>query len=272
MTKVAFRFDIDSHKCMRDGVPLLLNIAKEYGVPFTFYVNFGRAISIIDTLTADKSEHVDDVKMLSALEKLGRKDYLYAAMINPKMTKYKKELQMLFHSSCEVGIHGGRNHSHWYKSAAQWDYDKVYSEIQWALGELKKIAPEYKVDGFAAPGFVTSEVVNKVLLDCGFKYCSNTYCNGIDEIVSVNDDFAEISVNLCGEPGGIAFWEYAKAMNWSDEQTLQYFMNMVEKHEKVLVFDHPYFAAVNKASLIRKTIETLLANGHEIVTVNKLIG
>lgn len=272
MAKVAFRFDIDSHKCMRDGVPILLDISETYEVPFTFYVNFGRAISLVDTLTADRSENIDDVKMLSALEKLGWKDYIYAALVNPKMTKYKTEMQNLLHSSCEIGIHGGKNHSHWYKNASQWDYEKVYSEIQWAISVLNKIAPGYNVEGFAAPGFVTSDVVNKVLIDCGFKYCSNAYSNGLDEIVSATGEFREVCVNLCGEPGGIAYWEYAKAMDWSDGQTLQYFMNMVEKHEKVLVFDHPYFAAVKKESLIRKTIETLLADGHEIITVNKLIG
>ena len=91
MAEIAFRFDIDSHKCIRDGVPILLDISKKYGIPFTFFVNAGRAISVSDTLRTAFSNHdiqEDSIKMLSAREKLGTLDYLYAAAINPPMTKY----------------------------------------------------------------------------------------------------------------------------------------------------------------------------------------
>ena len=45
MNKLAFRFDIDTHKCIRDDVPNLLEISEERDVKFTFFLNSGRAIS-----------------------------------------------------------------------------------------------------------------------------------------------------------------------------------------------------------------------------------
>ena len=43
--KLVCRFDIDTHKCIRDGVPNLLEISEERNVRFTFFLNAGRAIS-----------------------------------------------------------------------------------------------------------------------------------------------------------------------------------------------------------------------------------
>lgn len=49
MSYVVFRFDIDSHVCMKQGVPMLLDISKKHDVQFTFFLNAGRAVSIWDT-------------------------------------------------------------------------------------------------------------------------------------------------------------------------------------------------------------------------------
>lgn len=48
--RFVFRFDIDTHKCIRDGVPNLLAIFKEYNVPCTFFLNTGKSVSFWDSL------------------------------------------------------------------------------------------------------------------------------------------------------------------------------------------------------------------------------
>lgn len=273
MAKVAIRFDIDSHKCIRDGVPRLLELSNKHGVPFTFYLNAGRAISIQDTVkTMLKSKNNDEnYTMLSAREKLGTFDYIYAALINPKMTQYKENIVAINSSICELGIHGGLNHSHWYMSADVWNSGKIEKELSTAIKRIRKIIPEYEIKGFAAPGFVTSEKVEQMVAKLGFRYSTDWHENGIKDIVSYENGLYSIGVNVCGEPGGIAFWEYAAASGWDDEKTLTEFMSIVEDNDKVLVFDHPYFAAMNKLELIDKTINKLIENGHEIVTVEKMI-
>ena len=42
--KVAFRFDVDTLKCIKYGVPKLVNISEKNNVSFTFFMNFGKSI------------------------------------------------------------------------------------------------------------------------------------------------------------------------------------------------------------------------------------
>lgn len=272
MAKVAFRFDIDSHLCMRDGVPVLIDMSERLNVPFTFYINAGRAISIKDTLfSLIKHKHEEDTKKLSAMQKLGLKEYAYAAIVNPRMTRYKENIQMIYRSKCELGIHGGMNHSHWYMYAEKWNYKKCRSELLAGISELRKIIPDYEPLGFAAPGFVTSDNVEKALKDVGFKYSSNWHSNGSDEIFSDFGEYSTIGVNLCGEPGGVAYWEYAKANEWTNEQTINYFMHMVKTKPYIVVFDHPYFAALKEKSLLEHIICQVKDEGCDIVTMSDMI-
>ncbi|MCM1182520.1 MAG: polysaccharide deacetylase family protein [Roseburia sp.] len=273
MAKVVFRFDIDSHKCIRDGVPVLLELSKRYDVPFTFYVNVGRAISRVDTICSffEKRLSTDaEVKMLSAKQKLGTKDYLYAAIVNPVLGRYKENILAISQSKCELGLHGGMNHSHWHMHALQWPYGKIRSDLERALKKMRRIVPEYRPEGFASPGFVTNDVIERVLRDMGFRYSSNRHENNATVVHKAMGDFSDIGVNLCGEPGGIAFWEYATASGWTDCETIDTFINMVSTHDEVVVFDHPYFVAVQKAKVLEKIINIVIRQGHEIVTMKEL--
>lgn len=114
--RLAFRFDIDTHKCIRDGVPKLLDISRQYDVPFTFFLNAGKAVSILDSLKklySKKSSSIEQYEMMSAMQKLGKIDYMIAAFTNPKISDYKSQIKRLLISGCEVGLHGGKNHSLW---------------------------------------------------------------------------------------------------------------------------------------------------------------
>ena len=275
MAEIAFRFDIDSHKCIRDGVPILLDISKKYGIPFTFFVNAGRAISIGDTLKTAFSHHdiqEGSIKMLSAHEKLGTLDYLYAAAVNPPMTKYADNIRKIWNSDCEFGLHGGMNHSHWYMNAGKWDKDKIDAEIKEAVRNIRNIIPEYKPCGFAAPGFVTSDKVEEVLKANGFCYSNDWHDDGKTDVVTGSDNFKNVTVNVCGEPGGVAYFEHAQALKMEDQKVIEDFMKRADKNEKLLVFDHPYFAAVQKRDLLDKLISELLRAGHRFVTVKEMCG
>lgn len=273
MAKVAFRFDIDSHKCIRDGVPILLELSNHYHVPFTFYVNVGRAVSRVDTICSISKKRAftdEHLQMLSAKQKLGAKDYIYAAIVNPMLKKYKENIVAIAQSGCELGLHGGMNHSHWHMHALQWSYGQIKNDLIKALKIMEQLVPDYNLQGFAAPGFVTNHVIEQVLKDIGFQYSSDWHENNASVICKWENAFPCVGVNLCGEPGGIAFWEYAFASGWTDRQTLDVFMDMVNTHENVVVFDHPYFVAMQKAELLRDTICRVIEQGHQIVTMREL--
>lgn len=273
MAKIVFRFDIDSHKCIRDGVPILLRVAAHYGIRFTFYVNVGKAISRLDTLCslcAKRRSEEENIKMLSAKQKLGIKDYFYAAMVNPSLDRYRENIRAIAQSGSELGLHGGMNHSHWYTHALHWSYEQVKKDLKGALDKMQRVLPDYIPQGFAAPGFVTNDVIGQALQDMGFQYLSNWHENHAAVIRKECGGIPDVGVNLCGEPGGVAFWEYAAASEWTDQQTLEVFMDMVNTHDEVVVFDHPYFVALQKVKSLEIVIETLLKEGHQIITLREL--
>lgn len=276
MAEIAFRFDIDSHKCIREGVPILLRISDECGAPFSFYVNAGKAVSISDTLKSMMNKRqagqVKDIKMLSAKEKLGTADYIFAAIVNPPMTQYADNLRAIWNSSCEMGLHGGMNHSHWYMDADRWEIKKIKADIEKAISNMQKVIPEFRPLGFAAPGFVTTPEIESLLSKIGFRYTTDFHSDGKKEIVLNNNGFRSICVNMCGEPGGVAYFEHAQAAGISDDAVVDDFVNRADKYDKLLVFDHPYFAAVQKADLLERIIKELIRCGHHIVTVKELCG
>lgn len=95
-----------------------MNISRQYDVAFTFFLNMGRSISVINSLKdifLDKKSksYEAEPQMMSAMQKLGKADYMIAALINPKISSYKLQIKELLESECEIGLHGGRNHAAW---------------------------------------------------------------------------------------------------------------------------------------------------------------
>lgn len=175
MKKFAFRFDVDTHKCIRDGVPNLLEISEERCVPFTFFLNAGKAVSVKETLKAKAFSKAEDdgIRMMSAFKKLGMKDYMVAAILNPNNSMYKKNIHRLFDSKCEIGIHGGKNHAIWHSQASGWSKDRVKTEIQWAIDMIRKYESDYNPVGFASPGWILPAGLDEVLEELGIQYNAN---------------------------------------------------------------------------------------------------
>lgn len=273
MSYVVFRFDIDSHVCLKQGVPILLDVSKKYDVLFTFFLNAGRAVSIWDTLSdiLIKGKGKDSYDMLSAYQKLGGKQYLYAAIRNPRMIKYRKQIQDLLASGNEVGLHGGMNHAVWYSHAQQWNEQKTEQEIKEAIKAVRKICPAFTPKGFASPGFVTPKGLEEILEKLNFTYLSDTHALGEQEVIKKKQGIVSATVNLCGEPGGIAFWENNVALGFTDENILRKFMSFVDTHKKVVVFDHPYVVALKKRESLESIIIRLKECGHYIVPLYRLV-
>lgn len=273
MSYVVFRFDIDSHVCMKKGVPILLDVSKKYDIQFTFFLNAGRSVSIWDTISSIllKKGTRDSYDMLTAYQKLGCMQYLYAAIRNPRMIKYKKEIQNLLASGNEIGLHGGLNHATWYAHALQWDEQKIVQEIEKAVKSVQKICPTFMPKGFASPGFITPKGLEVILGNLNFTYFSDVHALGEQEIIKKKRDIASATVNLCGEPGGIAFWENSIALGLTEREILQRFMDFVDTHEKVVVFDHPYVVALKKRDNLEKIIIRLKESGHCIVPLYRLV-
>lgn len=191
--------------------------------------------------------------MLTAYQKLGKTQYFYAAIRNPRMTKYKEQIRDLLVSGNEIGLHGGMNHAKWYAHARQWDQQKTEREIEKAIKAIQKICPAFMPKGFASPGFVTPEGLETILKKLNFTYFSDVHALGEQEVIKKRPGIASATVNLCGEPGGIAFWENNMALGLTDEDMIQKFMTFADTHKRVIVFDHPYVAALKKRKIWKKS-------------------
>ena len=63
--KMVFRFDIDTHKCIRDGVPNLLELFDKYNVPFGFFLNTGKSISLKESIKSMASNNKEGIERIN---------------------------------------------------------------------------------------------------------------------------------------------------------------------------------------------------------------
>lgn len=269
--KLVFRFDVDTHKCIRDGVPNLLKIADARCVPFTFFLNLGKAVSIKVSLKNIFKENATNVEMMTAREKLGNKDYLYAALINPDLSRYKTQIIRMMESKCEIGIHGGRNHALWGKYAETWNPLKIKTEIEWALSILRKIHPSYQPTGFASPEWKTPEMLADILCEYNFKYYADLRCNNKEYIVERKKKIPNIGVNLVGEPGGVAFFENCRVKGLKTSQIISMVIQHTSENPYTVLYDHPYYAGTCELNTIDSIIQEAQDKGIEVVSMGSLI-
>ena len=274
MKRLVFRFDVDTHKCIRDGVPRLLEISNKYDVPFTFFLNMGKSISIKDSLKNLLSQNKEEIsnkipQMMSAFQKLGMKDYLIAAVINPNISNYKIQIEQLLGSKCEVGLHGGRNHATW-ANTVEWSEEDIKDELQWALGKLKDIDADYKIKGFASPEWKSKEGLSEILKELGFVYCGDMRCLG-EEPINRNDELLKIGVNLLGEPGGVAFFENCRVKGMTDDEIIEMVLSCFSELDTVVLYDHPYYAGIREIECIARLIEKAKNAGIQICKLEELM-
>lgn len=273
MKRVCFRFDIDTHKCIRDGVPALLDISNQFHVPFTFFLNLGKAVSFFDSFREMFREKPaePEVQALSARTKLGNGDYLFAAFINPENAGYEKEIKRLLKDPlCETGIHGGRNHAVWQFYAGEWDEARIKREVEWSIGKIQGIDPDYELCGFASPTFLHPKSLSRILKDLGFCYTADAHGRDIP-VYSSTEVLPDLGINLLGEPGGVAFWESCIARGFDQEEIRACFIRALELNETIVVYDHPYFAGTKCRESLVEIIQYLKKEKIEIVPLRKLL-
>lgn len=271
MHKLVFRFDIDTHKCIRDGVPNLVRIAKDNNVTFTFFLNLGKAVSLGESIKNILCSEHSEAEMMTAREKLGIADYLYAALINPALYHYKKQIICLLKSNCEVGIHGGRNHALWGSYADKWDTTKVINEIDWAITKFRKIDSSYQPQGFASPEWNTPINVEEILKKKNFKYYADKRCDKEMEVIDKAGLIPRVGVNLLGEPGGVAFFENCRVRGMSTSGIISTVLRYAREYPYTVLYDHPYYAGVKELSTIKDIIVQAKSENIEIVTLSDII-
>lgn len=266
-----FRFDIDTIKCINLGVDNLIDLGNKYNVKFVFFVNMGKAISIRLFFKAFFSERKNNNKnSLSALRKLGIKDYLYTAVVNPNVgLSNTKNIERLIENGHEVGLHGGKNHAEWAENILSMSEKEIREDLNWSYKELQRIVG-LKQMGFASPEWQGGAKLRKVLSEMGFMYCADAH--GIDARTILSNDYLPLMpTNIISEPGGVGFFESIVSQNIKVDDFKKIITEMTADLDCAVVYDHPYFAGDEGLYLVEETIKHVQDLGFNVVTYRDML-
>tara|TARA_B100000686_G_scaffold8231_1_gene8240 strand:- start:847 stop:1695 length:849 start_codon:yes stop_codon:yes gene_type:complete len=276
MKYFCFRFDVDTPKCLKEGVPNLIRLSKILGVPFTFFINMGRGTSrwsFIKNWGPLRSKPITQTaKKLSNLKKLGFLDYFLMALINPKVgNSHPDIIKSLKKAGHEVGLHGGSNHGEWQNESHSWEKQKYFKEIIPALDSLTKILGEKPI-GFSSPGWCGSNDLNMILESLNFRYVADAHGKNFEKInfVQNNSKLLQVPTNILGD-GGIAYLENLRAKNLDDNAILKDFSLQLNKRFFAVVYDHPYYAGTQELLMVEKMVDLARSKGFQIVTLKTLV-
>lgn len=270
MKYFCFRFDVDTHVCIREGMPNLLRLADELNVRFTFFVNMGKGISRIDYLRnklSYKHRRNGTTPKLSNLKKLGLSGFLSAAIANPRVGGAHPEVLRSAHAAGhEIGLHGGSNHAVWINHAARWPREKLHREVELALGELVQAGVPLP-DGFASPGWQGSDALNAALEALGFQYVADIHDADTEDVVSAGTglNLRTIPTNICSEPDGVGYIEHLRARRLNDSEIIADFARRLERRNNLaVVYDHPYYAGIAELDIVRQLVQVAEAQGFKV--------
>ena len=276
MKYFCFRFDVDTPKCLKEGVPNLIRLSKILDVPFTFFINMGRGTSrwsFIKKWRPLRSQPITQTaKKLSNLKKLGFWDYFLMALINPKVgNSHPDIIKSLKKAGHEVGLHGGSNHGEWQNESHSWGKQKFFKEIIPELDSLTKLLGEKPV-GFSSPGWCGSNDLNMILESLNFGYVADAHGEKFTKITSFQKDskLLQVPTNILGD-GGIAYLENLRAKNLNDNSILKDFSIQLDKHFFAVVYDHPYYAGIQELFMVEKMVDLARSKGFQIVTLETLV-
>lgn len=278
---LVLRFDVDTQRCIREGVPNLLDLADDVGARFTFFVNMGRAVDRVATLAAmfrgrgRTRSSVHRSTRLSARSKLGLRHYLVAALVNPRVGAGSPEvIRRILRDGHEVGLHGGRNHGTWQAAAHKWPEGRIAREVAAGCRSLRRTAGRWagEVRGFASPGWQGPPGLWPVLVASGFRYVADTRgrCRAPD-LAPASGALLRVPTHLVGEPGGVAYLEHHQAIGSTDSDVLADFEAALgERRRSLVLYDHPCYAGIRKLPLLRRMIEAGRRAGYRTATLSEL--
>jgi hypothetical protein len=214
----------------------------------------------------------EPVKKLGNLEKLGLKDYLITALLNPRVgSAAGDELIRLYQSGHEIGLHGGRNHGAWMRHADSWDDKKLAQEIEYGLSRLSRL--RILPVGFSSPGWCSPQRLPRLLNKYSFSYYADMKGQGLGESdIQQFEGITNIPTNILGEPGGVGYFESLVADGKSQEAMLDDFEWQLDRCEQLAVmYDHPGFVFPNHINTLSKMIGLAKSSGWKIVTMRQYL-
>lgn len=276
MKFLVLRFDIDTYKCIKRGVPNLLRLASEEQVTFTFFCNMGRAISrpaILRRLAraAKVRSRAGRHEKLPTLAKLGLGHTLFTLLCNPRVgmscPDIVRQIDALGH---DLGLHGGRNHGDWQNAFNGWSPERIRGEVSAGGMMFEKVLRRPPVL-FSSPGWQGSHILDAILREMGFKASANRH-GAAENGIACQNGFCTLPTNLVGEPGGVAYFESLAARGLSGTAVIEDFRNRLnDDGDLYVLYDHPCFAGVEALDDVRRVVRSALEHGVEVTTYSQMM-
>ena len=276
--RFCFRFDVDSHRCVSEGVPNLLRLAERLDVRFTFFVNMGRLTSRPRTaarLLGGAVTPTDGapIHKLPLRRKLGTLGMAEVLAVNPLVgAGHRGIVRQAFLAGHEIGLHGGRNHRVWQDAGRSWPEARIRSEIRWGLNQLLE-AGVSEAPGFSSPGWSGSAEIDRVAADY-FRYSVDVRGEHEKTVEAVGPGvpLPRVPTNITGEPGGIGYLEWHRAQGASDAELLDDFRRRLTAVDTfAVVYDHPFWAGIEDLAMTAALIQTARTEGFEPTVMADLL-
>lgn len=271
---LAFRFDVDSVRCIEEGIPRLMEVGERRSVRFSFYVNMGRSFNWSHNFRHFVSKRrggrgAARAPALPTYRKLGVGGVLKTMFLNPILgERYRDTFDRLHAAGHELGLHGGTDHVVWQRSLDALSPEEVDSLLRPAYDVF--VSRYGAPAGFASPGFVHNDTVLRLLDRYGFTYGSDQ--PGDLPFHPRSDDVEhahfQVPVNVVG-PSNVPIVEYMLAMGHDDEEIVAACVEGIAARDFALLYGHPYVEGV-RAEILDAVIAAV-EGSHEVVTVEQYL-
>lgn len=257
-----FRFDIDTLTCVEKGLPPLLDLAKKYGLQWDFYLNVGKSIDRGLLLERRRRQQQKvgaqgAAAKVSIRRKLGAKNLLRTLVLNPTLISSKKarrNLERLQRDGHRLGLHGGINHGTWLYAIHSMSQAELDAHFDPAYERFSKLFG--KPTDFAAPGFLTNEMVKRKLKAKGFVSHGDDWGS---QKQSYTDDQGLIvkPVTIIGQ-GTVPILEQGWASGSSKANILQSVQEEMRRNDYQLLYGHPCFEGLEGLPLLAEVVEQVV--------------
>ena len=270
MKYCCFRFDADTHACVSRGIPRLVELGNRLDVKFTFFVNMGRSFDARITVAKAVARWLQGGRRgsLSAASKLGWREALVAAILNPKAGRSNPDiLQAAVRSGHEIGLHGGRNHAWWERSAQRWSAERLNRDIETALRWLEDCGVPAP-NAFSSPAWNSPAALLRLLPMHGIRILADTYdpaWNG----PKAQGGLLGMPTNITAEPATAGYLEIMWLRGWSHARVAEDFRTqLASKRQFAMVYDHPFFAGIHALDQVAELVEIAQDEGFLVETIS----
>lgn len=256
----ALRIDLDTRKCIRDGLPKLLELLKELDVKASFYVPIGGESNFFEIIENRGGVYEKGISKLSFFEKV-----LTVLMPQDFLKKYKKLLMRIIDDGHELGVHGWK-HREWTHSLEKLDLNCVFSKIVSGYEKLTSKRPA----SFAAPGLNTNANVLKALDRFGFLVASDLPGEKPFRPIADGVKFKHVQVPVNIRKGSLPIIEYYTLQGLSDKDIVKAVCRDISGKNYAVMYGHGTLEGSQKINVLRDILKYVKKQKYNIMTIENI--